>query len=301
MDLNKLQTELRNEDSQGIETKSTGQIISIINSEDQKVAYAVRESLKDIEKAVDIIYEKVLNGGRLIYIGAGTSGRLGVLDASECPPTYGVSYDLIQGIIAGGDRALRFAAEGAEDDEEAIKDDLEKIKFSNKDVLMGIAASGRTPYVVSGLKYANEIGATTVSMSNVKNSLLSQNAKYPIEVIVGPEIVTGSSRMKAGTSQKMVLNMITTTLMIKLGKIYNGYMVDVRPSNEKLVNRSINIISSTTGLSKEEAKKYLEKSGMDVKLAIIMGLGQIEKDVAEKLLQENGGNVALVIRNLKEE
>lgn len=301
MDLNKLQTELRNEDSQGIETKSTGQIISIINSEDQKVAYAVRESLKDIEKAVDIIYEKVLNGGRLIYIGAGTSGRLGVLDASECPPTYGVSYDLIQGIIAGGDRALRFAAEGAEDDEEAIKDDLEKINFSNKDVLMGIAASGRTPYVVSGLKYANEIGATTVSMSNVKNSLLSQNAKYPIEVIVGPEIVTGSSRMKAGTSQKMVLNMITTTLMIKLGKIYNGYMVDVRPSNEKLVNRSINIISSTTGLSKEEAKKYLEKSGMDVKLAIIMGLGQIEKDVAEKLLQENGGNVALVIRNLKEE
>lgn len=301
MDLNKLQTELRNEDSQGIETKSTGQIISIINSEDQKVAYAVRESLKDIEKAVDIIYEKVLNGGRLIYIGAGTSGRLGVLDASECPPTYGVSYDLIQGIIAGGDRALRFAAEGAEDDEEAIKDDLEKIKFSNKDVLMGIAASGRTPYVVSGLKYANEIGATTVSMSNVKNSLLSQNAKYPIEVIVGPEIVTGSSRMKAGTSQKMVLNMITTTLMIKLGKIYNGYMVDVRPSNEKLVNRSINIISSTTGISKEEAKKYLEKSGMDVKLAIIMSLGQIEKDVAEKLLQENGGNVALVIRNLKEE
>lgn len=301
MDLNKLQTELRNEESQGIETKSTGQIISIINSEDQKVAYAVRESLKDIEKAVDIIYEKVLNGGRLIYIGAGTSGRLGVLDASECPPTYGVSYDLIQGIIAGGDRALRFAAEGAEDDEEAIKDDLEKINFSNKDVLMGIAASGRTPYVVSGLKYANEIGATTVSMSNVKNSLLSQNAKYPIEVIVGPEIVTGSSRMKAGTSQKMVLNMITTTLMIKLGKIYNGYMVDVRPSNEKLVNRSINIISSTTGLSKEEAKKYLEKSGMDVKLAIIMGLGQIEKDVAEKLLQENGGNVALVIRNLKEE
>lgn len=301
MDLNKLQTELRNEESQGIETKSTGQIISIINSEDQKVAYAVRESLKDIEKAVDIIYEKVLNGGRLIYIGAGTSGRLGVLDASECPPTYGVSYDLIQGIIAGGDRALRFAAEGAEDDEEAIKDDLEKINFSNKDILMGIAASGRTPYVVSGLKYANEIGATTVSMSNVKNSLLSQNAKYPIEVIVGPEIVTGSSRMKAGTSQKMVLNMITTTLMIKLGKIYNGYMVDVRPSNEKLVNRSINIISSTTGLSKEEAKKYLEKSGMDVKLAIIMGLGQIEKDVAEKLLQENGGNVALVIRNLKEE
>ena len=301
MDLNKLQTELRNEESQGIETKSTGQIISIINSEDQKVAYAVRESLRDIEKAVDIIYEKVLNGGRLIYIGAGTSGRLGVLDASECPPTYGVSYDLIQGIIAGGDRALRFAAEGAEDDEEAIKDDLEKINFSNKDVLMGIAASGRTPYVVSGLKYANEIGATTVSMSNVKNSILSQNAKYPIEVIVGPEIVTGSSRMKAGTSQKMVLNMITTTLMIKLGKIYNGYMVDVRPSNEKLVNRSINIISSTTGLSKEEAKKYLEKSGMDVKLAIIMGLGQIEKDVAEKLLQENGGNVALVIRNLKEE
>lgn len=301
MDLDKLQTELRNEESQGIETKSTGEIISIINSEDQKVAYAVRESLKDIEKAVDIIYEKVLNGGRLIYIGAGTSGRLGVLDASECPPTYGVSYDLIQGIIAGGDRALRFAAEGAEDDEEAIKDDLKKINFSDKDVLMGIAASGRTPYVVSGLKYANEIGATTVSMSNVKNSLLSQNAQYPIEVIVGPEIITGSSRMKAGTSQKMVLNMITTTLMIKLGKIYNGYMVDVRPSNEKLVNRSINIISSTTGISKEDAKKYLEKSGMDVKLAIIMSLGQIEKDVAEKLLQENGGNVALVIRNLKEE
>src|SRR5699024_2554049 len=301
MDLDKLQTELRNEESQGIETKSTGEIISIINSEDQKVAYAVRESLKDIEKAVDIIYEKVLNGGRLIYIGAGTSGRLGVLDASECPPTYGVSYDLIQGIIAGGDRALRFAAEGAEDDEETIKDDLKKINFSDKDVLMGIAASGRTPYVVSGLKYANEIGATTVSMSNVKNSLLSQNAQYPIEVIVGPEIVTGSSRMKAGTSQKMVLNMITTTLMIKLGKIYNGYMVDVRPSNEKLVNRSINIISSTTGISKEDAKKYLEKSGMDVKLAIIMSLGQIEKDVAEKLLQENGGNVALVIRNLKEE
>ena len=301
MDLDKLQTELRNEESQGIETKSTGEIISIINSEDQKVAYAVRESLKDIEKAVDIIYEKVLNGGRLIYIGAGTSGRLGVLDASECPPTYGVSYDLIQGIIAGGDRALRFAAEGAEDDEEAIKDDLKKINFSDKDVLMGIAASGRTPYVVSGLKYANEIGATTVSMSNVKNSLLSQNAQYPIEVIVGPEIVTGSSRMKAGTSQKMVLNMITTTLMIKLGKIYNGYMVDVRPSNEKLVNRSINIISSTTGISKEDAKKYLEKSGMDVKLDIIMSLGQMEKDVAEKLLQENGGNVALVIRNLKEE
>lgn len=301
MDLDRLQTELENDNSFEIETKSTKEILEIINEEDKKVALAVEREIDSIKSAVDSIYEKVILGGRLIYIGAGTSGRLGVLDASECPPTYGVSKDLIQGIIAGGDEALRFAVEGAEDNREIIIDDLKNIDFSKKDVLMGIAASGRTPYVLSGLEYAKKIGAITVSLSNVKGSEIGKIADFPIEVNVGPEIITGSSRMKAGTSQKLVLNMITSTLMIKLGKIYNGFMVDVQPTNDKLINRSLNIISKTTGSSKEEAKKYFDNSGMNVKLAIIMKLGNVEKEFAEELLQENNGNISLVIRNLKEE
>jgi N-acetylmuramic acid 6-phosphate etherase len=242
MKLNQLDTEKVNQNSLHIDEMSTIDILKTINNEDQKVAFAVQDVILQIAQAVDCIYEKMCLGGRLIYVGAGTSGRLGILDASECPPTYGVEPTLIQGIIAGGIKAVTQAVEGAEDSKQLAQIDLEKINLNDKDVVCGIAASGRTPYVIAGLQYVRKIGCSTISLCCVQNGEISKYANYPIEVVVGPEVVTGSTRMKAGTAQKMVLNMISTSVMIKRGKVFGNLMVDVQPTNEKLKMRAVSIV-----------------------------------------------------------
>ncbi len=244
-----------------LELKSTSEILSNINKEDKTVALAVEEVVSKIEDFVNAAVEKMKDGGRLFYIGAGTSGRLGVLDASECPPTFGVPFDLVVGIIAGGDTAIRRAVENAEDDNEQAWKDLEKFNISKNDVLVGIAASGRTPYVIGGLKRANELGLITGCVVCNADSAVAASAKYPIEVVVGPEYLTGSTRMKAGTAQKLVLNMISTTLMIKLGKVKGNKMVDMQLTNNKLVNRGINMIIAETGTTKENATQLLSTYG----------------------------------------
>lgn len=298
-ELSLLMTEQQNTKTLHIDEMETMDILKSINQEDQKVALAVENELADISKAVDAIYKKVSCGGRLIYIGAGTSGRLGVLDASECPPTYGVLPTLVQGIIAGGPHALLEAIEGAEDSKELAIKDLKNIELSEYDVVCGLAASGRTPYVVGGLEYALEVGATTLSICCVENGLISQYAQYPIEVKVGPEVITGSTRMKAGTAQKMVLNMLSTSLMIKLGKVYGNLMIDVQPTNEKLKERAIGIVESCTELSKTEAKKILEMNDYDVKCAILMEKTGLDFQSCRELLLKYQNNVAKVIRQYK--
>jgi N-acetylmuramic acid 6-phosphate etherase len=295
-----LDTEQRNRNTLHIDEMNTMEIIETINKEDQLVALAIKEVLPEIEKAIEGIYKALRNGGRLFYIGAGTSGRLGVLDASECPPTYGVDASLVQGIIAGGKDALLVAKEGAEDDLTLAKEDLQEVQLTSKDVVCGIAASGRTPYVIGGLQYAKEIGATSVSICCVDNGAISQLSDYPIAVIVGPEVVTGSTRMKAGTAQKLVLNMLSTTVMIKLGKVYSNLMVDVKPTNEKLVKRAIGIISECTSVSKEEALQFLKQSNNNVKVAILMALTGNTIDACNDMLEKNNQNIAQAIRLSKE-
>lgn len=240
---------------------SVTEILTSINQEDKSVAKSVEDALYQIKTLTAQVVEKLKNGGRLFYIGAGTSGRLGVLDASECPPTFGVSHDLVVGLIAGGDTALRVAAEGAEDDTNQAWKDLNDHHISKNDVVIGIAASGTTPYVVGGLEDCNQRGIATGGITCNAGSPLAQTAQYPIEVVVGPEFVTGSSRMKAGTAQKMVLNMISTTVMIQLGKVEGNRMVDMQLSNAKLIKRGTKMIQEATDLSKEEAEYYLKKYG----------------------------------------
>jgi N-acetylmuramic acid 6-phosphate etherase len=240
-----------------LEHKSTLELLTDINTEDQKVALAVQKSIHQISRLIDVIVEKMSAGGRLFYIGAGTSGRLGVLDASECPPTFGVPKDLVIGIIAGGDHALRNPVERAEDDPNQAWNDLNTYEINDGDVLIGIAASGTTPYVINGLKAANKNGIITGSISCNPESPLSKLANYPIEVIVGPEYVTGSTRMKSGTAQKLILNMISTSVMIKLGRVLDNRMVDMQLSNDKLVDRGVKMILEKTNLAYEEAKSLL--------------------------------------------
>ena len=244
-----------------LEHKSTLELLTDINAEDLKVADAVRQSIPQILPLVDAIVDKMKKGGRLFYIGAGTSGRLGVLDASECPPTYGVPKDWVIGLIAGGDHALRNPVERAEDDPDQAWKDLSVYQIDHHDALVGIAASGTTPYVIHGLKRANEHGIITGSISCNPQSPMSAIASYPIEVVVGPEYVTGSTRMKSGTAQKMVLNMITTSVMIRLGRVKDNRMVDMQLSNDKLVDRGVYMVMEKTGLSYEEAKKTLLEKG----------------------------------------
>lgn len=296
MYLNRLDTEKRNENSMHIDEMSTKEILETINQEDQKVAYAVKEVLPQIAQAVDCIDEKMCQGGRLIYIGAGTSGRLGVLDASECPPTYGVEPTLIQGLIAGGKEALVTAIEGAEDSLEMAIQDLKNIHLTHNDVVCGIAASGRTPYVIGGLQYAHQIGCSTISLCCVHNGLISQYSTYPIEVIVGPEVVTGSTRMKAGTAQKMVLNMISTSVMIKKGKVYKNLMVDVQPTNEKLKIRAVNIVHQAIGISEADAKKLLEECHYNVKLAILKSLTNKSEKECLDALKDNQDNIMMTMK-----
>lgn len=289
MNLNQLDTEQSNPDSLHIDEMSTIDILTTINNEDQKVALAVKEILPKISIAVDCIYYQMCKGGRLIYIGAGTSGRLGILDASECPPTYGVDPRLVQGLIAGGKEALIAAIEGAEDSQDLAVEDLKNIHLTDKDVVCGIAASGRTPYVIGGLEYARTLGCQTVSICCVHNGEISKYSYYPIEVITGPEVIAGSTRMKAGTAQKLVLNMISTSVMIKRGKVYKNLMVDLQPTNEKLKTRAINIVSQSLDCSEEESIKLLTKCHYNVKIAILSGLtGKDEKECEEALLKNNG-------------
>ena len=255
------------------------------------MAFAVEKNLPQIAQAVEHIVAAFQSGGRLVYMGAGTSGRLGVLDASECPPTFGVSSSMVVGLIAGGETALRNAVEGAEDNREAGEQDLRHIHFSRKDVLVGIAASGRTPYVIGGLTYAKQLGATTVSLVSNPNAIMSEIADIAITTAVGPEALTGSSRLKSGTAQKMVLNMLTTVAMIRLGKCYQNLMVDVQATNQKLKARAIRIVMQATDCDQTTAEQTLHTTNGNAKLAIMMLLSGLDKDQAEAVLTQNKGRL----------
>lgn len=291
LNLGKLTTESRNQNTLDIDQVSTLEMVKKINDEDKKVAIAVEKELPQIAKAIDSIVRRMKKGGRLIYIGAGTSGRLGILDASECPPTYGVSEELVQGIIAGGQEAIFRAKEGAEDSKELAIIDLKDKNINENDTIVGLAASGRTPYVIGGLEYANEIGALTVSVTCNKDSGVAKVSQISIAPVVGPEAVTGSTRLKSGTAQKLVLNMLSTGTMIKMGKVYGNLMVDVKATNEKLVERSKKIVCEATGVSIQESEEVLKETDFDVKLAIFMILSNLEKEVAKEKLENSNGYI----------
>lgn len=297
MNIKDLTTEKRNSATMHIDNMSTLDMVKTINKEDQKVAEAVGTQEEQIAQAIDMASKKYHDGGRLIYIGAGTSGRLGILDAVELVPTYGISPDRAIGLIAGGKTAMYLAVEGAEDSESLAAEDLGKLNLTSKDVVLGLAASGRTPYVIGGLDYAQKIGSGTISIACVNNSLIGKHAEIAIEAVVGPEVITGSTRMKAGTAQKMILNTISTGVMIKQGKVYQNVMIDVLPTNKKLVNRAIRIITSVTNVSIEQAKDVLLKADKNVGLAIVMAKTGLNSDDASKLLEKNNNNVSQVLNN----
>lgn len=287
--LENLTTETRNEKTMTLDQMSPLSILQTMNEEDKKVALAVEKELSSIEKLTTSVTTAFQNKGRLIYIGAGTSGRLGVLDAVECPPTFGTKPEQVVGLIAGGEKAFVLAVEGAEDSETLAKEDLQRIGLSANDVVIGIAASGRTPYVIGGLKYAREVGAVTGSISCNKGAKISSYSDHAVEVELGPEILTGSTRLKAGTAQKLILNMISTTAMIGIGKVYKNLMVDVKPTNEKLVERSKRIIMQATECDKETASSYYEAAEGHVKTAIVMLLTNCSfEEAKEKLDKANG-------------
>lgn len=289
IDLGKLSTEQRNPNTAEIDRVSTLDMVRLINEEDKKVALAVEQVLPEIAQAVDLIADQIKRGGRLFYIGAGTSGRLGILDASECPPTYGVDFGLVVGLIAGGDGAIRKAVEGAEDRPELGASDLKAHNFNAQDVLVGLAASGRTPYVIGGLAYANSLGAHTIAIACTPNSEIGRLAEIAIEPLPGPEVVTGSTRMKAGTAQKLVLNMLSTGAMIKIGKVYGNLMVDVQASNQKLVERCKRIVCEATGIERCRAEELLTLTNYDVKLAILIQQTGLTIEAATQLLQHAEG------------
>lgn len=292
MDLNQLKTEQRNQRTTHIDTLPTLDMIRLINEEDRKVAEAVGAEAEHIAAAVDVIAGQLKEGGRLIYSGCGTSGRLGILDAVECPPTYSTDPDLVVGLIAGGMPAIFKAVEGAEDDENQGKVDLENLNFTARDVLVGIAASGRTPYVLGGMAYAKSLGAHVIGISCNPGSKVAQEAEIAITPTPGPEVVTGSTRMKAGTAQKMVLNMLSTGAMIKLGKVYGNLMVDVRATNEKLVERCKGIVCQATGVDRDTATRTLESCDYRAKVAIVMLKTNTDVAGAEALLAQHDDRVA---------
>lgn len=289
--LENLSTEHRNEKTMNLDEMSIKEVLQSMNQEDRTVALAVENEIEEIEKVVQIVIKSFEEDGRLIYIGAGTSGRLGILDAVECPPTFGTDDKMVQGFIAGGLKAFTKAVEGAEDREELAEEDLKSIGLNEKDTVIGIAASGRTPYVIGGLKYASSVGASTASISCNKNAEISKYAKLNVEVETGAEILTGSTRLKAGTAQKLVLNMISTASMIGVGKVYKNLMVDVQSTNAKLVERSKRIIVEATGASYEVATEYYEKANRNVKVAIVMILLQCEYGEALEKLKDAKGFV----------
>ena len=295
VELQKIATEQRNPNTMNIDTLSTLDMVKLINREDHRVAEAVALVTDKIAEAVDVIAARLSTGGRLIYCGAGTSGRLGILDAVECPPTYSTDPETVQALMAGGYGAIFKAVEGAEDSKELGKTDMQGIGFSGKDVLVGIAASGRTPYVLGCMEYAKELGAPTVAVTCCPGSILDSFADIGIAPAPGPEVVTGSTRMKSGTAQKMVLNMLSTGAMIKLGKVYGNLMVDVKPSNEKLVRRCVTIVCSATDCMEEEAVDALEQCGYHPKTAIVMLLRGVDAETADRLLEAAGGRIAKVM------
>lgn len=295
VELQKIATEQRNPNTMNIDTLSTLDMVKLINQEDHRVADAVGEVTDKIAQAVDVIAEKLAAGGRLIYCGAGTSGRLGILDAVECPPTYSTDPETVQALMAGGYGAIFKAVEGAEDSKELGVEDMKNIHFCQKDVLVGIAASGRTPYVRGCMEYAKQLGAPTIAVTCCPGSELDQFADIGIAPAPGPEVVTGSTRMKSGTAQKMVLNMLSTGAMIKLGKVYGNLMVDVKPSNEKLIRRCVTIVCSAAECTEAEATKALEECDYRPKVAIVMVLRGVNADTACAMLQKAEGRIAKVL------
>ncbi|HAQ39754.1 MAG TPA: N-acetylmuramic acid 6-phosphate etherase [Clostridiales bacterium] len=294
-------TEQTNENTINIDKMSINEIVKTINNEDKKVAYAVEKTIPEITSAVEFTVSSLKNGGRLIIAGAGTSGRLGVLDASECPPTFNTAPELVKGLIAGGDTALRNAVEGIEDDENSGINDLKKEDFSDNDVLIGVAASGRTPYVIGALKYAKSLGAKTISISCNPDSETGRLADAAIEVIVGPEVISGSTRLKSGTAQKMVLNIISTTTMIKLGKTYKNLMVDLQASNSKLRRRALNIFKNITNIKDDDtATLFLEKTSWNLKEAIVIYETSCTIEEARAYLKSADGFVVNAIQLGKE-
>ena len=289
IDLGHLVTESRNHHSEHIDTLSTLEMLKVINNEDKKVPFAVEATLPHIARLVDKVVTAFSQGGRLIYCGAGTSGRLGILDASECPPTYGTPHDMVIGLIAGGHKAILQAVENAEDNVQLGAEDLRQLNFNAKDVLVGIAASGRTPYVIGALEYARSLGAVTGAISCNPDSPIAQRADIAITPIVGPEVVTGSSRMKAGTAQKLVLNMITTGAMIKMGKVFGNLMVDVEATNAKLIERQIRIVMQATECDRATAEHALSQCQRHCKTAILMILAGVDAQQATQLLAQNKG------------
>ena len=294
--LSTLITEQRNPNSMHVDSLSALEIVQLMNQEDKQVPLAIEKCLPQIAQAVECIVAAFQQGGRLVYIGAGTSGRLGVLDASECPPTFGVSPEMVKGIIAGGERALRHPIEGAEDSKAQAVADLQTIQFSSKDVLVGIAASGRTPYVIGALEYAESLGSVTVSIASNPNSAMANIVDIAIDTVVGPEVLTGSSRLKSGTAQKLVLNMLTTASMILMGKCYQNLMVDVQASNEKLKARAIRIVMQATDCDKALAEETLKQADQNAKLAIMMILSGLDRAQAEALLEKHHGKLQFALK-----
>ena len=288
-ELGQLVSESRNPRTLEIDLMSSAGIVAAMNAEDAQVHQAVKLVLPQVAEAVDAIVAAFKAGGRLIYIGAGTSGRLGVLDASECPPTFGVPQGMVIGLIAGGDKAIRYPVEGAEDDRDGGRRDLESVNLDASDVVVGIAVSGRTPYVIGALDYAKEVGAKTVALSCNPASAIAALADIAISPVVGPEALTGSTRLKSGTAQKLVLNMLSTASMIRIGKSYENLMVDVSVSNEKLAARAARIVVAATDCAPEAAQRYLAESGNDVKLAILMALTGLDAGAARETLKDADG------------
>ncbi len=300
-EISNLSTEQRNSKSKDIDFASTAEILKIINNEDKTVPLAVEKELPYIEKAVDKIVEAMKKGGRLLYFGAGTSGRLGVVDASECPPTFGTKPEMVQGYIAGGEAAMFVAQEGAEDFEENGAKDVLEAKVNSNDVVCGIAASRRTPYVIGAVKKAKELGATTLYITcTPRDTFNIDEVDIPICPYIGPEVVMGSTRMKSGTAQKLVLNMLTTTAMVRLGKTYENMMIDLQMTNKKLVERAKRIVMMITGVDYGEATKYLDESDYHVKSALVMILAEVSYEEAKQRLEKSAGFVRRAIEKTSE-
>lgn len=289
--LERLETETINEKTVDLDRLSTEQLLRVLHDENHTVAAAVDSALPAVIRLVEELTVRMKKGGRIVYVGAGTSGRLGVLDASECPPTFGVEPGLVVGLIAGGDTALRSSIEGAEDSESEGGNALHAVKLTANDTVIGIAASGRTPFVIGAVKFAKQKGALTAAVVNVSESSLAEHVDIVIAAVTGPEPITGSTRLKAGTAQKMILNLITNGAMVNLGKVYGNLMVDLRATNEKLKDRASRIVMKVTGIDREEADELLIEAGFDTKTAIVMKTNSLDRDAANMLLEKHGGQL----------
>ncbi len=292
-----LTTESRNDATMHLDEMTIKEILETMNDEDQKVPQEIRKSIPNLTKVIEITTQQFRAGGRIIYMGAGTSGRLGVLDAAECVPTFNTSSDEVIGLIAGGQKAMTMAVEGAEDSAPLAAEDLQHIHLNEKDVVIGIAASGHTPYVIGGLQYANDVGAHTISIACNTDAKISKVANTSIEVNVGPEILTGSTRLKSGTAQKLILNMISTVTMVGVGKVYDNLMVDVKATNQKLIDRSIRIIQDICDISQQQSQQLYKSADQNLKIAIVMHMCDISKVEATKRLEDNNHIIKQAIKN----